>query len=482
MTVLESTGGELVTVGGGLQPFPRSSVPLAQFGDGGGAGALSLVGDGLTVSYARLYRTQLWVAIAVNKLMRQVSRLPLKAYRRTPDGRERIRTGRLAELLERPFPMGGPTHLKQAIILPALVHGNAALRKARQTAGGPPVRLEPLAWSQMRVHGDEGAPVEMWETTQSGQPRYIDPADVVHVAWRGIDGPIGISPLQQLAVTIRIEDAAQRYQQALFANGARTPSAITADKEFLGLDRDERQELMRNLRADVTELYAGPENAGRPALLPPGLEWKPIGQTAVEAELIDQRKITREEVAACYDVSPPLIGLLERSTFNNITELHRMLYVTVLGPWLDLIEDSIKAQLIDFEPVFRGDVWVEFDLSEVLKGDTLQRAQALALQIGYGVLTIDEAREIENRPRFGLPETSRPLYPANNLKPVGLAAQVDQTAVEDVQQAARAIAAMGESDVRALLSASGGSVTDAIFELAGVSTNGHTSQPAGDDE
>lgn len=474
MTVLVSNGG-LVLAGGDYQPFPRSSVPLSIYGDG--FGSLELLGDGRTVSYGDIYRRQLYVAVMTNKIARQISRLPLKAYRRNRDGdRERLRDDRLAGLLKTPFPRGGPTHLKQAIALPALVHGNSALRKVRDRPGAPPSRLDPIAWGTLRLHGDRNGPVEVWETSQVGQPRFIDPDDIVHFAWRGLDGPVGVSPLQQLGVTLSIEDAAQRHQQAMFRNGARPPSAITADREFLGIDRTERQELMAQLRQDVNDIYAGPENSGKPAVLPPGLDWKGIGHTAVEAALIDQRRLAREEIGAIYDVPPPLVGLLEKSTFNNITELHRMLYVTVLGPWLTLIEETIWAQLIATEPAFRGDIWVEFDLSEVLKGDTLQRAQAIALQIGYGVLTIDEARDIENRRRFNLPETRVPLYPANNLKPVGLPYQngQQQPSDSDVQDAARALAEMDEAQVARLLANSGGSPVDAILDLAHTpSLNGH---------
>ncbi len=459
MAVLQS-GGQL-RPGGDLQPFPRSSVALSQYGAGF---SVDLIGDGRTVSFAELYRTQLWIAVVVHKLSRQISRLPLKTYKRAANGdRQRVRAGRLPALLAKPFPRAGPTHLKQAIALSALVNGNGALRKARSAPGSPPMRLEPLAWGSMRVHGDRSSAVELWETTQPGQPRYIDPDDVVHVAWRGLDGPVGISPLQQLAVTIAIEDAAQRYQKSLFANNARPPSAIEASDDFMGWELEKRQEQMAMLREDVDLLYGGPDNAGRPAILPAGLKWNPVGHTAAEAELINQRKLTREEIAACYDVPPPLVSLLEKSTFNNITELHRMLYVTVLGPWLDLIEETLQVQLIDTESAFRGDFYVEFDLSEVLKGDTLQRAQAIALQIGHGVLTIDEGREIENRPRFNLPETMVPLYPANNLKPAGAALPSES----DVQDAAKAAAAMDEQQLARLLSYSGGSVVSAILDIAG---------------
>lgn len=470
MATLVGSDGSLFGVGGGNQPFPRSSVPLSDY-----AGGVDLLGD-LTVSFAHIYRTQIWVAIVVNKIAYQISRLPLKAYKRTSEGRSRLRTGVLPGLLERPFARSGPTHLKQAMMKPALVHGNSALRIVRDRPDGPPASFAPLLWRRLTAHADDGGPVEIWETSQAGHPRWIPPGDIIHLAWRGLDGPIGLSPLRQLGVTLAIEDAAQRHQRAMLANSAAPAAAISMSEQYIGMERGQRDEIIGNLRSDVDRLYAGPENTGRPILLPPGLEWKSAAHTAVEAELISQRELTREECAACYDMPPPLIGILEHATLSNLTEMHRMLYVTILGPWLTLIEETLQAQLITPEPALRGDVWVEFDLSEVLKGDTLQRAQALALQIGYGLLTIDEGRELENRPRFDLPETSLPLYPANNLRPAGMAAVAPSDA--SVQDAAKAVAAMDSDQVVRLLASSGGSVVDAILKVAAlpdpeVALNGH---------
>jgi HK97 family phage portal protein len=474
------SNGEIVTAGGHHTGLASPSRPLSEMFDGDGA--MPLIG-GRVVSYANLYRTQWAVAVAVNKIVRQVSRLPLKPYKRQADGqRIRQRTGQLATLLDTPWRRAGPTHLKQAMMQPALVNGSGALRKVRHVSGGPVVEVKPLTWAKLTAHDVTSTEVGMWETTEAGHPRFIDPGDVILFAFRGLDSPLGVSPLQQLGVTLSIEDAAARHQQAMLRNGARPVTAVEVQKDYLPVDPAKRQVAFGNLRTDIDRLYAGPEQQGKPWLLPPGLTISPVGHTAVEVELIDQRKLAREETFSVYDVPPPLVGLLERSSFNNITELHRMLYVTVLGPWLTLGEETIGAQLIAEEPSIRGGQFVEYDLSEVLKGDVLQRSQALALQIGYGVLTIDEARSIENRPEFGLPETTRPLYPANNLKPVGLDGQsADGSAAAgapsdgDLQTAAKALAGMPADDVRALLVRAGGSAVDAIYALADpeLRINGH---------
>ncbi len=463
MATLIVPGDEQVTVGGHATGLKRNSVPLSSYA----VGSVPLVGDGRLVSYSSLYHNQFAVAACVNKLARQVSRLPLKPYKKTSEGRQRLPgTSMLQRLLSRPYPRAGSLHFKWAIMANALVQGNALAYKRRYEVGGPVVETIPLAYSKLRPELDSFGNVEVWECTQEGLPRWLDPGDILHFSFGGLDTAIGVSPLQQLGVTLSIEDAAQRHQQAQLRNGARPPSAVQASNEFLGLDPAERQVLLAQLRADLTALYAGPENQGRPALLPPGLTWEKVGHTAVEAELINQRKLTREEVCAVYDVPPPLIGILEFATLANVAEAHRMLYTTILAPWLIMIEETLQAQLIDEEPTLRGDIYVEFDLSEVLKGDLLQRAQALALQISHGVLTIDEARTIENRPTFELPETERPLYPANNLVPVGTPREpAPPPGDDDVAAAATAVVNMDHDDLRRLLMTTGSTV-DAVLKVA----------------
>src|SRR5207237_1164089 len=83
--------------------------------------------------------------------------------------------------------------------------------------------------------------------------------------------------------------------------------------------------LLAQLREDITDLYAGPENSGRPAILPPGLEWNAIGHTAAEAELSKQRYVTREEIQTVFDLPGPLLGDLRHGTYSNVEELHKQL-------------------------------------------------------------------------------------------------------------------------------------------------------------
>lgn len=417
MTSLVTAGGRLLRVSG-----PRNGIPSSLYGFGGG-----LMFDGVwtdatededtdarLISYADVYNTQPVVAAAINKLTRQGSTLPLKVYSRKENGeRDRVVGHPLEQLLRQPVGRRGPVHWKQWVLMPLLTHGNSVIAKFRADPDGPPTALLPVSWPFIEAYAPEGAPVEWWATTQTGERRWLKVEDTIHFAWESPQGEIGTSPLRQLGITIQIEDAAQRYARGILKNAAR-PSGAIQMPDGVVLDADIRAEM----RSDLERLYSGVDNAGRPVLLPGGAKWEAMSHSAHEAELINQRKLDREEIAMVYDLPGPLIGDLEHGTYSNVTELHKQLYKSVLRPWLTLIEETIQAHLIDPEPDWAG-LFVEFDLGEQLRGDPIELASALQTQVDAGIMTRNEARKFLNLPRDPNPQADQLFFAANNQAPIG---------------------------------------------------------------
>jgi len=415
VAVIVTPGDKLVLRNGSPTGFSRPSLPYNLFFNG--RGSVGIAGGSL--SYQDIYEQQVWVYTTVNKLARQIARLPLKVYRRRDDGeRERLRDHPLAVLLSKPMERRGAIWLKQKIAYPALINGNATFLKiTEQGAGATVVGLMSLDWRWMNPILTEDGRLLAWqiELQDPSVPRFLSPDAVLHFAWDTGVGDIGASPLKALARTIRIEDSSQRYQSSSFENGVRH-SAVYALPEGADLDADEREEMRQSVQAT----QGGVDKAFGLAIAYGGGTITPLSHTAVEAELIEQRKLNREEVAAAYDVPPVLIGILDNATYSNVAEMHRMLYGMVLGPWLNLIEDTIQAQLIDsYRPWAVENLYVEFELAEVLKSDTLKEVQAIREGIATGILTPNEGREIRNMPRSRQEGMDDFYLPGNNLSPVG---------------------------------------------------------------
>jgi phage portal protein BeeE len=112
-----------------------------------------------------------------------------------------------------------------------------------------------------------------------------------------------------------------------------------------------------------------------------------------------------------------MVGILDKASFSNITEQHKMLYQDTLGPWLTMIQDEIALQLIpEFEPGPKAhDFYVEFNLREKLTGSFEQRGAVLSQAVGAPWLTRNEARAMDNRPPVdGGDELIRPLNVTQN--------------------------------------------------------------------
>lgn len=408
MTTIVGPGDRLQTVSGRPSWLKRGSVPFAAHMQ---RSSIGLLGD-RWISYGNLYRQQPWVAVAANKLGRQMSRLPLKPYLVDSAGdRERIRDGVLPDLLETPSARKSPVDLKQAWAFSMLVHGNSTTELISDELGGPWSRAIPRRWQLMHPILNSIGELEGWEYRDPDDRRFIGKENVLHLSWWSPDGDVGVSPLEQLGVTIQSEDAAQRFTAAAFKNGIKSSGAFVTPPDVHLKEGEEDR-----MREKIKQSQQGVDNALNFLLLSGGVKFEAFQQTAREAELIDVRKVNREEVLAVYDVPPPMAGVLDNATYSNIDTQHGMLYTDVLGPHMVLIEEQFKAQVLA-HPAYDNQ-FVEFDFAEVLRGDKLKEITALRNGLQTGIYTLNDVRRILNLKPYANDRADQPLIPGNNLIPL----------------------------------------------------------------
>jgi HK97 family phage portal protein len=408
--------GRPVELAPGRGDLRFSSVPFNAYD----RGFATLIG-GRTVSYADLFESQPLVAMGVTRLLTWSLRVPLKAYLRTgDDSRERLRAGDpLADALLEPWDRGSTAQLVQALLGSLLVHGNAVARLDSGARGR--LRFAPADYRFAR-------PIMPWRDAISGwdfdvdDPYFVEegrPADtVLHVAHWAPKGPLGVSPLKQLGTTIAVDDAAVRHQAAMWRNGVRSPTVIEATPEYVGQSEEWQDKMLTQVRGDIDEIYVGPDNSGRPLLLPPGLSAKPVGYTSVEAELIQQRLVGREEVGGVLHLPPGCLGFLREGDVV-LSEQRQMGYQDGLAPPLLLIEALANAQVVR-SLLREPDKYVEFDFSGLLRGDRLKEVQAMREAIASALLTPNEGRSLDNMPRSDQPGMDDFYRPRNNLWPLSV--------------------------------------------------------------
>jgi HK97 family phage portal protein len=371
-------------------------------------------------SYGEIYKRQLWVAVLVNKRARATARLPLKVYERNASGREEVRDHPYARLLRRPNEKHSRNLLWTWLVSTWDVYGEVFLAKQRDR-GGRPKALLPLHPTAM--HPEEERDGEVLWTFRTGKVQVdkIPTSDLVHIRTYNPDTMVrGLSPLEPLRRTLEFEDAAQRSQSAFWRKGARPGVALTHPKNISKPAAD-------RLKIQWDSIAAGADNTGTTVVLEEGMEPKVLTIDAEKAQYIESRKLNREEVCAAYDVPPPVVHILDRATFSNITEQMRSMYRDTMSPVLDTFEEELEFQLRgairpgNSGPDFGDDVYSEFLLDEVLRGDFEKRADAYQKAIHSGWLMPSEVREMENRPWV---EGSDVLLVNSTLVPVDLADDV----------------------------------------------------------
>lgn len=369
-----------------------------------------------SADYFELWRTQPAVRTVVSFLARNIAQLGLPLYERVGDSdRRRLQDHDLAKLLRKPNPWTTRYRMINALVHDFAIYDNAYWLKSKvdgQTRGV--VRLPPKITTP---GGDNWLTPEYFEVRgNKGVKKY--PADqVIYFRGYGDDSDAGVSPMESLRQILREEWTGSQMREQIMRNGARASGYIErpAANATTGTPQWSPQARKR-FKDEWQSQYAGegPQAGGTP-ILEDGMVFKEANQTARELQYVEARKLTREEVAASYFIPPPMVGILDKASFSNITEQHKMLYQDTLGPWLVMIEEELELQLVpDFEAEPER-FYVEFNLREKLTGSFVERQDAITKAVGGPTMTINEARALDNRPPIeGGDELIRPLNVTQN--------------------------------------------------------------------
>jgi HK97 family phage portal protein len=369
-------------------------------------------------SYSAIYRAQHWVRTCVDKRAVLLARLPLKVYRHDDLNRPE-EPGPYADLLARPNVRQSPYSFWREMLSTYDIFGDAFALKIRD-GGGRPVQLAPLHPTSMHEQ-EEKTGRTLWDF-QNARVRISDipDEDLFHLHTFNPDSRTrGLSKLESLRATLENEDAALRAQSSFWRRGARPGVALTHPGKL-------SQPAAERLKLRWDQIAAGADNTGTTVVLEEGMKPELMQISAVEAAYIDGRKLNREEVVAGFDMPPPAVHILDHATYSNITEQMRSVYRDTMAPITELLEAELETQLRGSvrpgrsEPDFGADVYAEFLLDGVLRGDFEQRADAYQKAINSGWTTPAEVRKLENLPFI---EGSDRLYINSTMVPLEVQAE-----------------------------------------------------------
>lgn len=155
-------------------------------------------------------------------------------------------------------------------------------------------------------------------------------------------------------------------------------------------------DVLERLKKSISALYSGVKNAGKTLVLEDGLKFVPIQNNLEEIEMINSKKHNTAEVEKLLNLpSGFLQDNQKRSSEDNLVYLQR-----TLMPIITALEESFnKALLLEQEK--EDNFFFRFDVSEILRATQKEMVDMLSTGIKSGLYTLNEARAIIDKPKFG---------------------------------------------------------------------------------
>ena len=346
----------------------------------------------------QLYATQANLHAVVSFLSDSIAQLPLKVYRRDGEtDRKRDRESTAAKLLWRPNADQTAYEFINALSVEFLLMGCATVwvLPDPDSESGYQLRIIPREWIAETERQTNYAPDVIKVATGTGSMIEISRKEFVQFRMYSPGNPGGHqSPIAALRQTLNEQIQADKFRTEIYRSSGRFNAYITRPKDVAPWDDETKSKWLAAFREGWGIDGA---NAGKMPLLEDGMEIKPYQFNAKEAQYAETKQLSREDVAAAYHVNPSLIWHTTTQTYASAKDNARALYADCLGPTIQMLQQRLNSFLL---PMIGADpeLYVEFDLTEKLKGSFEERASILQSAVGGPYMTRNEARADNNLP------------------------------------------------------------------------------------
>lgn len=327
-----------------------------------------------------------WACVSL--LSDTISTLPIGLYERTAEGRKPAPDHPLWRVLRRqPNADMTSAQLIGATIANLLLTGFGYWEK--QLSAGRVIGLSFLPTCRITCATVNGE--TEYRYSHKGKQRVIPRSRLVIIPGFSLDGENGLSAIRFGANVFGTAQAAEQAAAGTFARGL-LPTTFFKYPQVLKSDQ----------RADARKMIAtisGAVNSGDPVILEAGMEAGQLGINPDDAQLLESRAFSVEEICSWFRVQPFMIGRASQGQTNWGTGIEQQMigFITfTLAPWLRRIEQAIEKDLL--APDEKEKFYPEFALEGLLRGDSTARASFYSTALQNGWLSRNQVRALENMP------------------------------------------------------------------------------------
>jgi HK97 family phage portal protein len=334
------------------------------------------------------------VAAPIRLISSALSIMPLELFTRLNDGgRERASADPLFDLVHtRPNAWQSSARFRRVQVATMLSWGNAYARIVTPLS---PTALEPLHPRRTFPYRDSQNRIWYRYQPPTGPVETLAAFEVLH--WRHGEARDdedleAQSPIVAHRETIALAMSCAEYLARFFSNSAAPRGVLEATGGMT-------EPVAKQTRHDWEARYQGLENAHRIAILPNGIQYKAIGMSHTDAQILElYRQVCSDIAHKVFGLPPHLTGDTEKSTsWGSGIEQQNIGYVQhVLQPIIEEVEQALDGQLLT--PRQRRTMFFEMNVDGLLRGDFKSRMDGYALAIQWGLMTPNEVRRLMNLP------------------------------------------------------------------------------------
>jgi HK97 family phage portal protein len=343
--------------------------------------------DGSVIVTANTALTLSAMFRAVSIVAGSVASLTLRTIETDPKSGEKKAVG---SFLDNP---GGdrytPFEWAELLTISIILKGEIFLQHIYNAAGAL-AWLNPVLPEQVSVYWDAKRPggkrFEVKQSAIDGQPQKpltLDATTMTQIMGMSLDGRRGISAIGAARMSLGTALAGDKAANRQFSQGAMISGMVTPDG-----DEDFDEDEAKTIKRMVNRTMIGPEHAGDIPVINRRLKFSPWTMSAKDAQFIESRTFSIDEVGRWIGVPPHLLGLTEKSTSwgQGIAEQNRGLARYTLKSLTSRIEQRLTRLVVSPRKT------AQFDYTEFVAPTPEDNVNLIIAQVNAGLITPNEGR------------------------------------------------------------------------------------------
>lgn len=313
-----------------------------------------------------------------------IAGLTLKLYKDDGQNRDQIIVHYSTSLINEPNPYQTKYDFTKYMVSHLALKGNAYAfinRDARYLG----VELHPIAPNFVTPIMQDGQ--LFYKVNSKGFPGMVPAADMLHFKGLCGDDPlVGLSPIVVHAETLGIDLAAISQSASVYKNGV-LKFLLTSDAQI-------KPEQAVPLKKSLDDVIDG---ASRSTVLPNGIKMEKLSLSPEEAQYLETRRFSAEEIARIFGVPASMIGAAG-GIKSSVEQEYQDFYARTLASYAINIEQELARKLLTEEDKIT--YYYKFNFNSLLRASANDRADYYNKGIRGGWLSRNEARRFEDANGF----------------------------------------------------------------------------------